>query len=99
MPRSSHALQNNLKQARAKTGLTQSELAQRAGISRQAYSNLESGLSNPSTEVALRLAQSLAERVESLFYLPEHPIEAMAAEVVGGPGPMAARRPVGFLRD
>ena len=73
MPRNSNSLQNNLKQARTKAGLTQGELAGQAGISRQAYSSLESGAANPSTEVALRLAQTLKERVESLFFLPDQP--------------------------
>ena len=82
MPRNSHTLQNNLKQARTKSGLTQGGLAGQAGISRQAYSSLESGNANPSTEVALRLAQALGERVESLFYLPDQPSVALEAELV-----------------
>lgn len=82
MPRNSNSLQNNLKQARAKAGLTQGALAGQAGISRQAYSSLESGNANPSTEVALRLAQALQERVESLFYLLERAPVAIEAELV-----------------
>ena len=86
MPRNRHNLQNNLKQARGKTGLTQGELAGQAHISRQAYSSLESGSANPSTEVALRLAQALGERVEALFYLPERPSappDTVVADLVG----------------
>jgi molybdate-binding protein/DNA-binding XRE family transcriptional regulator len=82
MPKSSGRLENNLKQARTRIGLTQGELARQAGISRQAYSSLESGAANPSTEVALRLAHALSERVESLFYLPELPPVAVEAELV-----------------
>jgi molybdate-binding protein/DNA-binding XRE family transcriptional regulator len=82
MPRSSNSLQNNLKQARTRIGLTQSELAGQAGISRQAYSSLESGSANPSTEVALRLARALEERVESLFYIPEQTPAGIDAELV-----------------
>jgi molybdate-binding protein/DNA-binding XRE family transcriptional regulator len=82
MPRNSNSLQNNLKQARTKAGLTQGELAGQAGISRQAYSSLESGAANPSTEVALRLAQTLKERVESLFFLPDQPPLTVEAELV-----------------
>lgn len=84
MPRNSGGLENNLKQARNRVGLTQSELARQAGISRQAYSSLESGAANPSTEVALRLAQALSERVESLFYLPERRPVAVEADLVSG---------------
>ena len=92
MPRKSDNLQNNLKQARTKAGLTQDALARHAGISRQAYSSLESGNANPSTEVALRLAQSLAERVESLFFLPEQSSESVDAELVrdASAGPLSS---------
>ena len=86
MPRNRHNLQNNLKQARGKAGLTQGELAGQAHISRQAYSSLESGSANPSTEVALRLAQALGERVEALFYLQERPSappDTVEADLVG----------------
>lgn len=90
MPRSGHNLQNHLKQARTKAGVTQAELAGRADISRQAYSSLEFGSSNPSTEIALRLARALGETVESLFYLPEPPSGPVEAELTGdstaGPG-------------
>ena len=84
MPRTNSSLQNNLKRARARVGLTQGELAGQAGISRQAYSSLESGSANPSTEVALRLARALRERVESLFYLSEQPPAAVDAELLAG---------------
>ena len=82
MPRSSNRLLNNLKPTRTRAGLTQGELDGQAGISRQAYSALESGSANPSTEVALRLAQALKERVESLFFLPEQTPVAIEAELV-----------------
>lgn len=83
MPRNSHSLQNRLKEIRTKAGFTQGELAGAAGISRQAYSSLESGSANPSTEVALRLAQALRERVETLFFLPGQPSEIVDAELIG----------------
>ena len=82
MPRHTSSLQNNLKQTRTSAGLTQGELAGQVGISRQAYSSLESGQSTPSTEVAIRLAHRLGGRVESLFYLPEQPPVAIDAELV-----------------
>jgi molybdate-binding protein/DNA-binding XRE family transcriptional regulator len=93
MPRSSNRLQNNLKQARTRVGLTQGGLATQAGISRQAYSSLESGNANPSTEVALRLAQTLQVKVESLFFLPERAPSTIEAELVNEPssGPVRSR--------
>ena len=60
---------NHLKSARTKKGYSQGELANRAGITRQAVSSIESNLYLPTTAVALRLASVLACRVEDLFSL------------------------------
>jgi molybdate-binding protein/DNA-binding XRE family transcriptional regulator len=60
---------NHLKSFRIRTGLSQSELATRAGITRQAVSSIESNLYLPTTAVALQLASVLACRVEDLFSL------------------------------
>jgi putative transcriptional regulator len=56
-----------LQRARAARRLNQSELAHRAGISRQALSAIETGLYQPSVAVALSLARELGETVEKLF--------------------------------
>lgn len=56
-----------LVRARSRAGLSQNELARRAGISRQALGAIESGLYNPSVAVALSLARELGESVETLF--------------------------------
>ena len=84
MARHSSILQNNLKRARTRAGLTQSVLAAKAGISRQAYSSLEAGVTTPSTDVAIQLARTLKERVESLFYFPEESFTTVEAELVFG---------------
>ena len=47
--------------------ITQSELARRAGLSRQALGAIEAGLYMPSVTVALNLARELGEPVEALF--------------------------------
>ena len=78
------ALLNRLKPIRLKVGLSQQALAQLAGISRQAYSALESGAATPSTEVALRLARALKTGIDALFSLPEETPEVLHAELVGG---------------
>lgn len=62
---------NHLKSIRIRTGLSQSELATHAGITRQAVSSIESNLYLPTTAVALRLASALACRVEDLFSLAQ----------------------------
>ena len=60
---------NHLKPLRTHRGLTQSELAALARITRQAISSIESNLYLPTTAVALQLASALNCRVEDLFSL------------------------------
>ena len=79
------SLRNNLRQFRRRAGLSQQELAGKAGISRQAYVSVESGKSAPSTEVALRLARALGTQVDGLFSLASEQPENTWAELIGGP--------------
>src|SRR5580693_3135592 len=58
---------NRLVRARTARALTQTELARRAGISRQALGAIESGAYHPGVAIALRLARELGASVESLF--------------------------------
>ena len=53
--------------ARIGAGLSQQELAEAAGVSRQAVAGVEAGRWDPSLRVALALAQVLGQRVEDLF--------------------------------
>ena len=57
----------SIRRARSTRGLTQIELAARAGISRQALGAIESGSYQPGVSVALSLARELGETVENLF--------------------------------
>jgi len=77
------AIHNNIRAARAACGLSQQQLAQRAGLTRQAVVAIEAGHYTPNTAVALRLAQALACRVEDLFLLPEQLVERRAV-IAGG---------------
>ena len=65
----SQVFQNRLKSVRIAKGLSQGELAEKSGITRQAISAVESDIYLPSTGVALQLASILACRVEDLFSL------------------------------
>lgn len=56
-----------IRRARSLRGLTQIDLAARAGISRQALGAIESGSYQPGVSVALSLARELGETVENLF--------------------------------
>jgi molybdopterin molybdotransferase/putative molybdopterin biosynthesis protein len=72
-----------LRRARIRCGISQSELARRAGISRQALGALESGAYQPSVAVALALARELGESVERLFG-GEADVEDVSAVWTGG---------------
>jgi molybdate-binding protein/DNA-binding XRE family transcriptional regulator len=63
------ALDVLLRAARAQLGISQAELAHRAGVTRQAVSAIESGKAAPTMTVALRLARVLGRRVDDLFRL------------------------------
>lgn len=71
-----------VREHRLAAGLSQQELGDRAGLTRQAVSAIESGRYLPNTAVALRLAQALGCPVEELFRLPEAP-PRVEAELVG----------------
>ena len=62
-------LVNRLKEARAKLGLTQAELAERVGVTRKTVNTVENGVFVPSALLALKLARALGEPVETLFWL------------------------------
>jgi putative transcriptional regulator len=51
--------------------MSQAELADRVGVSRQTIVAVEKGNYNPSVELALKLASTLATTVEALFVLEE----------------------------
>jgi putative molybdopterin biosynthesis protein len=59
----------NLRQMRTRLGLSQQELADLAGITRQTISGAETGQYVPSTAIALRLGRILGCSVEELFWL------------------------------
>ena len=61
-------LRNRLKVARAEAGLSQSELAQLGGVSRQTISSIETGQFNPTAKLALVLCIALDKKFEDLFY-------------------------------
>lgn len=64
-------LNNRLRELRTARGLTQAELAERAGVSRKTINTVENCVFVPSTILALMLAKVLDARVEDLFQLPE----------------------------
>ncbi len=75
------ALDVLLRAARAQRGLSQAELAARAGVTRQAISAIESGKAAPTMSVALRLARALGRRVDDLFRLVDE-LPGISAELL-----------------
>lgn len=61
-------LKNNLKNARAERKLSQAELAELVGVSRNTISSIETGQFNPTAKLALLLCIALEKKFEELFY-------------------------------
>lgn len=59
-------LATNIQVARAQLGLSQAELARRAGLSKASVSQLEAGRSNPTVETVWALAQALGRPFSDL---------------------------------
>ncbi len=61
-------LKNNLKDVRAEKKLSQSQLAEMVGVSRNTISSIETGQFNPTAKLALILCIALDKKFEELFY-------------------------------
>jgi molybdopterin molybdotransferase/putative molybdopterin biosynthesis protein len=74
--------ENHLREKRQSLGLSQKQLADRAGITRQAVCAVEANQYSPATSVALQLARALRCRVEDLFSITSGG-EIIEGELVG----------------
>ena len=61
-------LKNRLKEARAEKKMSQSQLADIVGVSRNTISSIETGQFNPTAKLALVLCVALDKKFEDLFY-------------------------------
>jgi putative molybdopterin biosynthesis protein len=77
-----------LRLARQARGFSQQQVADMAGVSRQAISGIESGASDPSLRVAIALSRALGVTVEELFGTDDTVVPVAAREVapLGGKG-------------
>ncbi|WP_243903176.1 helix-turn-helix transcriptional regulator, partial [Aetokthonos hydrillicola] len=75
-------LRNNLKSIRTRLKMSQQDLADLAGVTRQTISGVEAGQYAPSVVITLRLAKALGCQVEDIFSLEQDvpEIEAVAAK-------------------
>lgn len=61
-------LRNRLKEARAELGLSQAQLAELVGVSRNTISSIETGQFSPTAKLALVICIALDKKFEDLFY-------------------------------
>ncbi len=61
-------LKNNLKAARGEKRLSQQQLADLVGVSRNTISSIETGQFNPTAKLALILCIALDKKFEELFF-------------------------------
>jgi len=70
MPRKSEpTLSNSIRDLRASALLTQQDLADRVGVTRQTIVALEKGAYTPSLALAIRIARLFGKPVEEIFQL------------------------------
>lgn len=61
-------LKNHLREARTEKRLSQSQLAEMVGVSRNTISSIETGQFSPTAKLALILCIALDKKFEELFY-------------------------------
>ena len=61
-------LKNRLKEFRTEAGLSQAQLAELVGVSRNTISSIETGQFNPTAKLALILCVALDKKFKELFY-------------------------------
>jgi putative transcriptional regulator len=60
---------NRIKLARVERGLTQAELADRVGVTRQTIGLIEAGGYNPTLKLCLMLARETGKSLDELFWI------------------------------
>ncbi len=69
-------MKNTIKVERAKMNLTQADLAEKVGVSRQTINSIEKGRFVPSTLLSLKIAHVFSEKVDNIFFLEEEDWES-----------------------
>ena len=64
-------LRNNLRVLRAKSDISQEELAEKVSVTRVTINNIENGKWVPSTVLALKIARVFTIPLEEVFWLAE----------------------------
>ena len=61
-------LKNRIKEMRTELGLSQAQLAEMVGVSRNTISTIETGQFSPTAKLALVICIALDKKFEDLFY-------------------------------
>lgn len=64
---------NRITELRATRGMSQAELGQRVGVTRQTVNAIEGGKYSPSLEVAFKIARTFDVPLDSVFDYPDEP--------------------------
>jgi putative transcriptional regulator len=64
---------NRITEMRAITGMSQAELGDRVGVTRQTVNAIEAGKYSPSLEVAFKISRVFGKPLETVFQYPDEP--------------------------
>jgi putative transcriptional regulator len=70
-----YIMKNNVKVARIKADLTQQQLADEVGITRQTVSLIEKGKYNPSLKLCLQICYAVHVKLDDLFWVEKEEFE------------------------
>lgn len=62
-------MENDVRELRRAAGLSQQELADRLGVSRQTVNSIETGRYDPSLPLAIAIARHFGSTVEEVFHV------------------------------
>ena len=62
---------NGVRLARVENDLTQAQLAEKAGVTRQTIGLIEAGRFNPSLKLCIAIAKALNKTLDDLFWIEE----------------------------
>ena len=74
-------MRNRLKVLRAEHNLSQADLADKVGVSRQTINAIETEKYDPSLPLAIKLARLFGQSVESIFILEEQPTRETGSDI------------------
>ena len=67
-------MKNKIREYRFTLNMSQQDLANRCGVSRETICRIEKNHTNPSLELAYHIAKSLDTTIEELFLLDKEPL-------------------------